>query len=455
VTSVSTQTGRSGGSGARTRGPSEFLARSVKPAVTADTCARLAALPRPRAPEDPERRPRVLLTDAQDRSSLAACRSLHRAGYAVDAVASSRPAAAHWSRFCDRRLLASDPREDEPRFVEELRDIARTASYQLLVTGSDASLLAVSRNRERLEPFVELGLPPAVVVERCMSKQALVHTAAGAGLDAPETEVCADEAAAKAAARRLGYPVVLKPRSTVFGRNGGLVQRGSRLVMDEASLVAMWPGYGTPALIQRCLEGELVSFSGVAVDGRLLTYGASRYSRTWPPEGGAVSFAETISAPPGLRRKVENLIRALGWQGVFEVELVQHETRFAVIDFNPRLFGSLELITTAGAPLTTAWCNWVLGFESVESEARPGYRYRWEDAEARNLWRRLKERRIRSAISMLRPRRRTTRSFFRVTDPAPLVARLLLLLAHLLRRSRPVRTPIAFDSRPKEALDGP
>jgi predicted ATP-grasp superfamily ATP-dependent carboligase len=357
--------------------------------------------------------------------------------------------------------MASDPRQDEARFVEELSNIVRSASYRLLVTGSDASLLAVSRHRERFEPFVELGLPPADVVERCVSKQALVHTAPGAGLDSPETEVCADEAEARAAARRFGYPVVVKPRSTVSARNGGAVQRAGALVRDDASLAALWPRYGNPSLIQRCLDGETVSFSGVAADGRLLAYGVSRYDRTWPPEGGAVSFAQTIEPPPGLHRKVENLIRALGWQGVFELELIQQGSRFAAIDFNPRLFGSLELITRAGAPLTVAWCDWVLGFGAAESEARPGYHYRWEDSEARNLWRRLREGRIRSALSILRPRRQMTRSFFRLTDPAPLVARVVLLLTHRMRRSgttassRPSSfAPIALDVRPKEAPNG-
>jgi hypothetical protein len=152
---------------------------------------------------------------------------------------------------------------------------------------------------------------------------------------------------------------------------------------------------------------------------------------------------------------VENLIGVLGWEGVFELELVQDGTRFAAIDFNPRLFGSLELITRAGAPLSTAWCDWVLGFDPVASEARAGYRYRWEDAEARNLWRRLRAGRLRSALSMLRPRRRMTRSFFSPTDPAPLAARLLLLVAHLFRRSRWRFPPIALDRRPKEARSGP
>lgn len=453
MNAVGSQSARPAGA-VRTRDPKEFLARGVKPAVTADTCARLAALPRPRAPESRERS-RVLLTDAQDRSSLAACRSLRRAGYGVDAVASRRPAAAHWSRFCARRLVASDPRDNEVGFVEELTEIARTTSYQLLVTGSDASLLAVSRHRERFEGLIELGLPSARVVERCVSKRALADAAIEAGLGAPETEVCVNEGEARAAARRFGYPVVLKPPSTVRAVNGGSVQRGSTVVQDEAALEALWPKYGAQSLVQRWLGGDVVSFSGVAADGRLLAHGVSRYRRTWPPEGGAVSFAETISPPAGLRRRVEILLGALGWEGVFEVELIRNGTRFAAIDFNPRLFGSLELITRAGAPLSTAWCDWMLGLEPVVTEARAGYRYRWEDAEARNLWRRLREGRLRSALSMLRPRRRTTRSFFSRTDPGPLVARLLLLLTHLVRQSHSRFAPITLDGRPKEAWNGP
>jgi D-aspartate ligase len=381
------------------------------------------------------RRPRVLITDAQDRSSLAGCRSLQRAGYAVDALATGRPAAAHWSRFCDRRLTATDPRGDQARFASELSDIVRSEQYGLLVTGSDASLLAISRHRERLEPFVELALPPADVVERCVSKPALARAAAETDLGSPETELCADEGAARAAARRFGYPVVLKPPSTIFGRNGDVRQRASSLVRDEASLAALLPGFGTPCLIQRREAGAVLSFSGVAADGRLLAYGVSRYGRTWPPEGGAVSFAETIPPPNGLRQKAEDLLEALGWQGVFELEVIQRgDAGFAAIDFNPRLFGSLELITKAGAPLTAAWCDWVLGRGQIEGEARPGYHYRWEDAELRNLWRRLRRGQIRSALTVLRPQRRMTRSFFRANDPGPLLARVLLLVDHRLRR---------------------
>src|SRR6266576_6332171 len=110
--------------------------------------------------------PRVLITDAQERSVLAACRSLGRWGYTVDAAASERPAATHWSRFCAHRFWTSDPKDDPAEFVEELRRIVIGADYDVLIAGTDVSLLAISRGRERLEPFVKLGLPAPEIVER-------------------------------------------------------------------------------------------------------------------------------------------------------------------------------------------------------------------------------------------------------------------------------------------------
>jgi predicted ATP-grasp superfamily ATP-dependent carboligase len=377
--------------------------------------------------------PRVLITDGQDRSSLAGLRSLRSAGYAVDAVAYGGPAATHWSRFCGERHTVTDPRHrDGARFVEGLKSIAQSGSYEMIVTGSDASLLAISRHRGLLEPFVELALPTADAVERCVSKQHLVELAATAGLGSPETEVCTDAAEAMAAGRRFGYPVLLKPQKSVFRGNGdGLEQPGSSLVSDDASLLALLPDYGMPFLVERFEAGKVLSFSGVAADGRLLAYGMSRYERTWPSEAGMASFAETVTPPQDLCRKVDRLLAELGWQGVFELELIQREdASFAAIDFNPRLFGSLELITRAGAPLTTTWCDWVLGMSPPEAVARPGYRYRWEEGEARYFWQRLRRGQIRSALAVLRPRRRMIRSFFRLTDPAPLLARLLFLLNH-------------------------
>jgi hypothetical protein len=84
-----------------------------------------------------------------------------------------------------------------------------------------------------------------------------------------------------------------------------------------------------------------------------------------------VSFAQTIAPPPDLRRKVSDLLGVLGWQGVFELELIESEDKgFIAIDFN-RVCSAPRADHLAGAPLTAAWCDWVLGMGRIEGEARP------------------------------------------------------------------------------------
>ena len=67
----------------------------------------------------------VVVTDAEERAVLGACRGLTSAGYRVCAVARLRPAATHWSRACSERVTLPDPRISVERFVEGLEELLR------------------------------------------------------------------------------------------------------------------------------------------------------------------------------------------------------------------------------------------------------------------------------------------------------------------------------------------
>ena len=368
----------------------------------------------------------MLITDGGERSAAAACQVLRRAGYRVGAASSARPAAGQWSRSCQARFSVADPRDDERRFIAEIVEIVGGQGYELVVPGADVSLLALSRHREAFDGGTRLGLPPAAVVEASVSKAVLIEAAVQTGLPAPETAVCETADDAVAAASKLGFPLLLKPRSTVFRVDGALRQRASFLAGDEAALRERLPEFGLPCLVQRRESGPLVSFAGVFAEGRLLCSVFSRYGRTWPPDAGPVSFSETAEPPTSLVDRVGRFLAALGWQGIFELELIARGPEsFGAIDFNPRLYGSLALAARAGVPLPAIWCDWLLGREVATRNAQPGFHYRWEDAELRNLIRALRERRIRAAASILRPRRRTAHPFFRWDDPGPMAARVV------------------------------
>lgn len=369
---------------------------------------------------------RVLITDAKERSAVAACRSLRQGGYRVGALSKERLAPAKWSRFVDARHRGPDPLQDGRAFAARVAELVEGAGYAALLPGSDAAVLALSEHRDLLGAEFALGLPSREVVERSVSKVDLMAAATDAGLSVPETVVAEDLEQVREAVERLGFPLVLKPRCTVFVNDGRIRQRAGAMVGDRAALEEVLADFGLPCLLQRCESSPVLSFAGVIADQRLLGVAFSRYLRTWRPDAGSVSFSQTEEPPPPLIDSVQSMLNSLRWEGIFELEGIETGPgNFAVIDFNPRLYGSLALAVGAGAPLPAIWCDWLLHGKTVDSVARPGFSYRWEDAELRNLFAYLRRGRIGAAAGVLRPRRHTIRAYFRYSDPAPLLARLV------------------------------
>jgi predicted ATP-grasp superfamily ATP-dependent carboligase len=327
----------------------------------------------------------------------------------------------------------TDPAQDAERFIRELTDELGRESYAALIPGSDTALLTISGMRERLEGLTRIGLPSHATVERSLDREALSAAATAAGLAAPTSIRCAGPREATAAARGLGFPVILKSVHTAE-RLGRTVDQGtpSRMIDTERELAEAVADEGYECLVQGVERGEPYSFGGLMIDGRLVALAMSHYRRTWPPQAGYAAFAETIDPPQALERMVGTLMREIGWQGIFELELIRTaRDRFVPIDLNPRPYGSLALTVSAGAPLPVIWCKWLLDGDpdppaaSGPVRARAGYRYRWEDADLRNVAWRLRRGRPAGALQAARPRRRVTHAYFRLRDPLPLLVRVL------------------------------
>jgi predicted ATP-grasp superfamily ATP-dependent carboligase len=380
----------------------------------------------------------ALVTDAEKGAVLAACRGLGEAGYRVAAAAAVRPAPAQWSRACRERIHVPDPGTDTPGFAVALAGFLRSHPYDVLLPGTEASLIAVSEHRDRLEPLVRLGLPSHQVIERCLDKVALVEASAAAGLAPPQTFVCERTDDARQAARRLGYPVIAKPARSLLRGSGGRRHQNAVVAGDEATLRRALPELGEPLVIQRYERaGPTLSCSGVVFAGRLWALCVAKYERTWPPLAGPSSFSETIEPPPGLQERVQGLLQRLGWEGIFQVQLIDlGRGRLAALDLNPRIFGSLGLAVRAGANLPAVWCDLLLGRDPPFAAARKGVRYRWEEGDLRHLLWQLRRGRIGAAASIARPSRNVAHAYFRLADPAPAAAGALQAVRRAIARAR-------------------
>jgi FAD-dependent urate hydroxylase len=384
--------------------------------------------------------PRVLVTDGETRACLAAVRGLAAAGFEVTSAAPGQVAAAHWSRRVSRRIRTPDPLLDEQGFVAALVDAVASGDVDVLMPGSDASLLDISRGRARLEPHVRIGLPAADAVWRSLDKAELIEAATRCGLAPPTTVVCRGIEDALAAAADLGYPVVVKPLRSVIETDPVRRRSGSLAAATPSELEEIVARLGADVLVQRRAPGALVSFGGVFADGSLLGEAVSRYGRTWQPTAGNASFSETIDGSPELRSRVSALLADLGWEGLFELELIEREDGgWHGIDFNPRPYGSMALAIGAGCNLPALWCRHVLGEPVAYTRARPGVRYRWTDADLRHgLWR-LRTGDPAGAARTLSPRRHVVHAFARSSDPGPGVARVVEMATVAVGRARGAR----------------
>lgn len=372
--------------------------------------------------------PRVLLTNGEGRATVAACRCLAAAGYRVSVVAGARPAASHWSRACEERIHLPDPVHDPAGFIDGLGELVRDTPYAVLVPGSDGALAAISSARSRLEPHVKLGLPSPGAVEASLDKLRLLEAARAAGLSSPRTVVCDNDEEAAAAARELGFPVVLKPAKAILEQNGRWSRPNTCVVADQAELEELLPAYGHPTLVQARERGVVYSCAGVMASDASLALVTSRYRRTWPPDAGEVAYSETVETAPDLARGIETMLLSLQWEGLFEVELIRRaDGSFAAIDLNPRLYGSLAVAVAAGAALPVIWCDWLLNGSAVRSHPLPGVRYRWEEGDLRHLLWQLRRGQMGEAMEILVPHRGVVHPNFRLSDPGPLFARALQL----------------------------
>jgi predicted ATP-grasp superfamily ATP-dependent carboligase len=371
--------------------------------------------------------PRVLVTDGTARAVVAACRGLGRAGYLPSIAAAHHPAAAQWSRYCKRRFSTPDPRHDPEHFIDRLEQILLQEPHELLLASSDAALLAVSEHRDRIDRHTATGLPVHDAVERALDKDAVGHAAEAVGLAPPKSVRCDGADELPAAIAKTGLPVVIKP-----GRSfEPAAAQYSRLTvvreLNDAILAEAAAAVQAPLIVQQFVDGAIVSVGGVSAGGRVRALAVSRYLRTWPPGAGNAAASETIEPPAAIRDRVEALVQTLGWDGIFEVELVDVGDRLAVLDFNPRPYGSMTLAVRAGANLPVIWADSVLGHDRDYVEARAGMRYRWEDAELLHLAWQLRHGHMRSAAAVLRPRRHVVHAHLELADPGPYVARMLRL----------------------------
>lgn len=388
---------------------------------------------------------RILITDGNERASLAAVRSLVRAGHVVCVAAPTRVSIAGASRGVTSRLLATDALTDPAGYAAEVGRIAQREGSAVVLPMTDPSVEAVLEHPTALPAGVRVPFPDLATYRAASDKAHVLALAAGCGFGVPETRIIAAPGELDAAEPDAAFfPAVIKPHRSVV--TIGRIRRKVAVtpVVDWAAcrraLTAL-PAPAFPVLLQRRVVGAGEGFFALRWGGRTVATFAHRRLREKPPEGGVSVYRESIPPDEGLVGPGLRLLDALGWEGVAMIECKREQAtgRQIVMEVNGRFWGSLQLAVDAGVDFPALLVRCAAG--ELVPECRHyevGVRSRWFWGDVDHLYLRLRRSstgppsengggsRLRAILEFLKHRPGRDRcEVWRWSDPAPFVVETL------------------------------
>ena len=325
---------------------------------------------------------RVLVTDADTHKALAIVRGLGDR-HEVWTTADWPLALAAWSRYTRRHVTHSF--KGNADFCSWVSTLCRDNRIQVVIPPEEASSVLLAREAARFrESGIAIASLPLDALEKVVDKTRTLEAAQAIGIRVPPTESPSDAADLILAARRLGYPVVIKPRSTQFWN-------GTRFVSSKAigyatsdeqlhRLVRQLEPGAPPPIIQKFIAGSGVGVSMlIDYDGEILAEFAHRRLRDYRPTGSGSVLRESIALTPELRNSSARLLRTLGCHGIAMVEYrIESGSGDAyLMEINGRFWGSLQLAIDSGVNFPALLVDWVTGNRFDKPSYKTGVILRW------------------------------------------------------------------------------
>jgi predicted ATP-grasp superfamily ATP-dependent carboligase len=310
-------------------------------------------------------RPAAVLIGIDSMQGLGAARILAKRNVPVIAIAKDGGHDACKTRVCERIIVANTETEE---LIERLVALGPTLDQRaVLYPCEDASVLLVSRNRDRLAAWYHIKLPPADVIETLMDKAAFYEYANEHGLPIPETFMIRSRADLDAIVDQLSFPCILKPANSATSLWESQVTVSAFRVQDRESLLSLYDSHhhlSDVLIVQRWIPGpdsNLYSCNCYYDDhGIPLATFVARKIRQWPPHIGKSCLGEECRDDTVLEQSLA-LLGGAGYVGLGYVEIKRDANtgEYFIVEPNVgRPTGRSAIAETGGVELLyTMYCD--------------------------------------------------------------------------------------------------
>jgi predicted ATP-grasp superfamily ATP-dependent carboligase len=325
----------------------------------------------------------ALVLDPRSGPALAVARSLGRAGWRVFAQTGGRVGS---SRYVEGLVDLPSAFDAPAEFAAAVGDVLEHGDFDVVIPCSDATLLALSAQRDHLGNARIMGGDIGWT-----DKAEGLRRADAVSFPTPAWVAPASREEAREAAARIGFPCVVKPRLSYVESGGRLVQRRLAFVSDPGelgpALDALAEPDGSLPVIQAYAPGRSVAAGAVVSGGRVVA-AAARETLTFDPlRGGTSVWKRAVPLDEAGVQEALDLLTASGYDGIGEVEFqLGHEGVPRFMEVSARLFAWIGLAVAAGVDLPLAAAQALVGDPvTLASAYVPGTQMRWPAGEVRRL----------------------------------------------------------------------
>ena len=326
---------------------------------------------------------KVFITDGNLRSTLAAVRSLGRAGVFVGIGNDTPQMIAGVSRYCRETVIYPSPVLEPEQFQSFLCNRLVALGYTHLLATSDVTVQLVAPLKLRLAPSITAMVQDAETLSLVQDKGAILGLAQELGIGVPRFSRAGDRESLLRFAASVGYPVVIKPRRSRQYIQGGWREGSVTYAHTPEELIGKYEAacrFIPDPLVQEKIAGEGLGVFLLMWKGEVKAAFCHRRLREKPPWGGLSVLSESLPLDRALVEHSAELLRAVSWNGpaMVEYKTDERDGETKLIEVNGRFWGSLQLAIDAGVDFPAIYYRLACG-EDIPSppEYRAGVKSRW------------------------------------------------------------------------------
>ena len=289
----------------------------------------------------------ALVTDGKYRSSIAAVRALHRAGYRVvvtqtRADVKSAPAVSV-SKSCDDFRWIDGACADAD-YAEKLLSVLKEYEHPVLFCVGAVTLNTVAARREEFAALANFLIAPKETLDALNDKESVHQRALELGIPVPREYDGTPES----------YPVVVKPHC---GEKFGLKAADRYAVANNEAefdaIMEKMQRYDPSPIVQQKITG---AGAGVSLllgrESELLGALCHRRVREYPITGGPSTCCESFYDEKMIDAAYE-LLKSFHFTGLAMVEFKGD----CILEVNPRVWGSFPMTEAAQSPIVAHYAQ--------------------------------------------------------------------------------------------------